>query len=362
MDVKELFQENIYGYAPLKPHNAVYKTQCIDENAYGGKAYMYETNIRFSLAGEAMHVLSIIPKHTCVGHFLTLNSFGNHTASDNENITISEAFFASENAEKQGLDIPQEYVPRGFHAARFCVDDIIEAGFGFITCHESDIRPDHPSQAFQFPNYDHLPFEHESYPGVIMHWAWGLMRIKDFIDSDDFPSPVKQTIVTGHSRRGKAAFVAGAFDPRFAAIIPHQSGTFGVSPSVKNHGETIKQINDAFPHWFCKKAKIYNDEAVHLPVEQFDLLTLCFPRPFMAANALQDHWADPDGAFTMLKKIMPLYIKEGYSAVSQNEYDEKIGDLSHEDRLCYFIREGEHGLTQEDWHAFIAFARHHLNG
>ena len=360
MDVKELFQENIYGYAPLTPHHGIYNTRCIDENAYGGTARMYETEIKFAVAGPAMHVLSIIPKDVCLGHFLTLNSFGNHTVCDNENITVSSDFISPENAVKQGLCMTLKAAPRGFHASRFCARDIVAAGFGFMTCHESNIRPDHADKPFHFSDYDHLPNTHASYPGLIMHWAWGLMRIMDFVMSNEFHHDEKKIFVTGHSRRGKAAFLAGAFDARFAAIMPHQSGTFGVSPSVKNHGETVEEINTAFPHWFCHKAKTYNGDEARLPVEQYDLLSLCAPRPFLAANALQDHWSDPDGAFAMLKKIMPFYVHDGFKAVSQQYYDEKIGEVIHDDRLNYYIREGGHGLTQDDWRAFITFARHHF--
>src|SRR5262249_30734320 len=51
--------------------------------------------------------------------------------------------------------------------------------------------------------------------GLLRGWAWGVSRIVDYLEND--PSIDKsKLIVTGVSRNGKAALVAGAFDDRLS--------------------------------------------------------------------------------------------------------------------------------------------------
>lgn len=53
-------------------------------------------------------------------------------------------------------------------------------------------------------------------------WAWGVSRIVDALELVQATSgiDVKRLGVTGCSRNGKGAFIAGAFEPRIALTIP----------------------------------------------------------------------------------------------------------------------------------------------
>ena len=84
----------------------------------------------------------------------------------------------------------------------------------------------------------------------------------------------RRIVVTGHSRTGKAALVAAAFDERIALAIPHQAGCGGSAPSRARIAigkpyntldtpqtkppETVANINDKFPHWFNARFKEFN--------------------------------------------------------------------------------------------------------
>ena len=113
--------------------------------------------------------------------------------------------------------------------------------------------------------------------------------------------------VVGHSRLGKAAIVAGAFDDRFAVVIPHQAGCGGTAPSRGTVGESVKQINDRFPHWFNAKFKTYNDDTDRLPFDQNALVAPAVPRAVLFTNAADDTWANPEGQFQVLKAAAPVY-------------------------------------------------------
>ncbi|MGP3961139.1 glucuronyl esterase domain-containing protein [Nonomuraea sp. 3N208] len=65
--------------------------------------------------------------------------------------------------------------------------------------------------------------------GLLLAWGWGVSRIIDVIEqSDGSILQADATGVTGCSRFGKGAFVAGAFDQRIALTMPIESGSAGV--------------------------------------------------------------------------------------------------------------------------------------
>src|SRR5262249_44825418 len=96
--------------------------------------------------------------------------------------------------------------------------------------------------------------------GTIATWAWGIHRAIDYLVTDK-ELDAKRIIVVGHSRLGKAALLAAAFDERIALAIPHQAGCGGTAPSRTNNpkAETVKRINTSFPHWFNATFKEFND-------------------------------------------------------------------------------------------------------
>ena len=66
--------------------------------------------------------------------------------------------------------------------------------------------------------------------GMLIAWAWGLSRIIDVIEASGSQLIDPRAIgVTGCSRNGKGAFIAGAFDERVALTLPLESGMAGVA-------------------------------------------------------------------------------------------------------------------------------------
>src|SRR5262249_47028783 len=112
--------------------------------------------------------------------------------------------------------------------------------------------------------------------GAIAAWAWGLQRVVDYLVTDrDIDK--NRIAVVGHSRLGKTALLAAAFDERIALAIPHQAGCGGTAPSRGKIGESVKQINDRFPHWFNGTFKEFNDRPDRLPFDQQCLVALAAP-------------------------------------------------------------------------------------
>jgi hypothetical protein len=179
----------------------------------------------------------------------------------------------------------------------------------------------------------------------------------DYLVTDPDVDP-KRIAVVGHSRNGKTALLAAAFDERIALAIPHQAGCGGTAPSRGTIGESVKQINDRFPHWFNAEFKKFNDQPDKLPFDQHCLVALMAPRPVLLSNAQEDQWANPAGQFEVLLAAEPVYrlLKAGGLDAKQMPPLGKLVDS----KLGYFIRPGKHSMTREDWLVFLDFADRHL--
>ena len=74
--------------------------------------------------------------------------------------------------------------------------------------------------------------------GALRAWAWGASRALDYFETDKSVD-AKQVGIEGHSRYGKAALVAMAYDPRFAIAYISSSGEGGAKLFRRNFGEQI---------------------------------------------------------------------------------------------------------------------------
>jgi hypothetical protein len=193
--------------------------------------------------------------------------------------------------------------------------------------------------------------------GTIAAWAWGIQRAIDYLVTDSDVDAAR-IIVVGHSRLGKTALLAAAFDERVAIAIPLQAGCGGTSPSRGKVGESVKQINDRFPHWFDGAFKEFNAHPDRLPFDQHCLIALMAPRPVLLANAVEDSWANPAGQFDMLKAVAPVYRLLGAGGLEAKEMP-AVGKLSG-GKLGYYIREGKHSMTRQDWRIFADYADRQL--
>src|SRR5262249_18290586 len=140
--------------------------------------------------------------------------------------------------------------------------------------------------------------------------------------------------------------------------IPLQAGCGGPSPSRGTVGESVKQINDRFPHWFNGAFKEFNKKTDRLPFHQHCLITLMAPKPVLLNNEVEEPSANPEGQFQMLQAAEPVYRLLGAVGLEDKKMP-KVGKLSA-GTLGYYIREGKHSMTPGDWKIFVDFADRHL--
>lgn len=107
-------------------------------------------------------------------------------------------------------------------------------GYAVIEYDNNTIAADNASRTGIF--YELYPYGRtwDTQTGVLLAWSWGVSKILDVIESDAAGarelniSPIN-TIVSGVSRNGKAAAVAGAFEPRIKVTVPASSGAGGMA-------------------------------------------------------------------------------------------------------------------------------------
>ena len=189
--------------------------------------------------------------------------------------------------------------------------------------------------------------------GVLSSWSYACSKVLDYITTREEFDETK-TAVIGHSRGGKTALLTGAIDERFYLIISNDSGNSGAALSRGIIGESIKDIVDRFPYWFCENYKKYRDRESDLPFDQHLLIALQAPRYCYIASASKDEWADPEGEFRSSKLASHFY--EIYGVKGLVVPNKIKNDVSYnEGRLAYHCRSGIHDLTVFDWNCYMDY-------
>jgi len=141
--------------------------------------------------------------------------------------------------------------------------------------------------------------------GLLMAWAWGVSRIIDVIEqSGGSILKADDTGVTGCSRFGKGAFVAGAFDQRIPLTMPVESGTDGVPILRGVPGESGAQpLGEAFGEqpWVGDAFNTFTSNPDMLPVDTHEIVGMVAPRGlFVMENPHIDWLAATSGSVAAL--------------------------------------------------------------
>jgi len=246
------------------------------------------------------------------------------------------------------------------------VPDNIDHGFATAAFYAGDVDPDDQNDDFRngiHPLFDIDQPRTDVSWGCISSWAFAASRVLDYLST---ASSLRQrvdatkVVVIGHSRGGKTALWAAAQDERFVMAVSNNSGCTGAALSRRKadgrHGETVAQINEVFPNWFCGNYRIYNNNEEALPVDQHMLLALIAPRALCVASATEDDWADPEGEYLSLHAAAPAWslLFEGDASTT---LPDKQPDWFQTEKLSYHLRPGDHDLLVYDWHRYMSMAR-----
>jgi hypothetical protein len=350
----------MFGRAPGRPDGLTFTLEDRDGAALGGKAVRKQVAI--NVRGLTFHLLLYLPANAPrpVPVFVSLGFGPNQTVSADPGITLRGTWAQNKETGRVEVQAPQE-PSRGSAASRWPVETILGRGFGLATVYYGDIEPDVAGAMRLGVRGTYLKPD-QSAPaadewGAIAAWAWGLSRIADYLETDR-DVDARRLAVVGHSRLGKTALWAGAVDPRFGIVISNDSGEGGAAISRRVFGETVADLNNRFPHWFCGNYKAFSGREPEMPFDAHMLLALAAPRPLYVASASEDQWADPKGEF-----LAAVAASEVYQLLGRNGIGTRVmppADHPAGDTVRYHLRTGKHDITAYDWQQFLEFAARHF--
>ncbi len=216
-------------------------------------------------------------------------------------------------------------------------EEIVKRGYIVADYNRTDLDPDRkatvgPAQT-AYTDYDWA---------TLAVWAWGGMRVIDYLLTLDVVDK-KRIAFTGHSRGGKTALLAGAFDERIALVAPNGSGCGGAGcyRYEGENAESLEQITNPrrFSYWFHPRFREFADKETKLPFDQHFLKALVAPRALISVDALGDLWANPYGAQQSHRGAKPVF-----------------DFLGAGDKLGIYYRKGGHSQSKDDWRTLVDFA------
>lgn len=357
-ELQALFAHYMYGPIPPRPPQPRMKVAAEHRDFLDGQATLRLVTIETDSAPHAPRIdlMLVIPNQRTgpAPVFLTMDFCGNHAITADARVPLARTWMGqfckgcSDNAATEAS--------RGTQAVDWPLAEMVRRGYALAAFYSGDVDPDRAEASdglYAWLAGGDPGRNNPTNRGTIAAWAWGFHRCVDYLVTDH-DLDARHIAALGHSRNGKTALLAAAYDERIAMAFPHQAGCGGSAPSRGKTGESVKAINDRFPHWFNAQFKQFNDATDRLPFDQNGLLALCAPRPVLFSAAEGDQWANPAGQFEVLKAADPVYRLlgvEGISVQAMPPARQLVGN-----RLGYYIRDGKHSMTADDWKVFMDFA------
>jgi hypothetical protein len=349
-EVGERLQQQIYGSIPRLTPLRVTERRAVASDRLGAAAIVEHWQVELVDARGPMRfgLFLILPRAAAPRAIILAQLFRRPPFFVDR---IEQALVADTSAQRRsrlGDAMLEIVLGRHIHAPPF--EQVVQGGFGIALYCPGDIVPDHKERAPAILERLSASPNADERAGALAGWAALTSAVRRLLNEDERVggAPI---VAWGHSRHGKAALLAAAFDQGFAGVIAHQSGRFGASLTHGGSGEGPTQIARAYPHWFC--ARFHNETLHRWPhdVDQHQLLALIAPRPILLGNGRRDFWADPEGAFRAARAASEAFTTYGQPGLLQLESSRP----NLEGGIAFFTRAGGHGVNGADWRYFLAF-------
>lgn len=295
-DKKRLLEElssRIYGTIPERPTHLSDDFVSEDKHFAAGKAVLKRIKLICDFEGRKKEIpLSVIaPVGKEIQKFIVYLSYDSN--------------------------IPSRYLP---------CEEIIDRGYALAILDHSVITKFDGDFKGGIGTHIKITRKRKDAPSKIALWAWGIMRVVDYLCDLDYADKDRIT-VAAHSLLGKAALLACAFDERIKIVIANDSLNMGFA-------KPMEQVAEEYPYLFCPRY-IELVERGEASADQGMLLKLCADRRILVGASEDDPRSNPEGELEQLKSL----IADGYS----------------KDNFYYHSRHGSHYLSRDDWNAFLDY-------
>lgn len=354
--LRQAFQEQIYGLMPNLPAAVVEARETLKLEEVG-KATVEQWTVRLGEGQKALryHLVMAFPAGKAKAPLIIAQLFcGLRSAIPERPESVWEdPAVVPEMCRNSTLD-PVAKLILGKRINGPDIAEVTDHGYALALLYPAEVVPDEQEGAQAALSRIHPDQAYAVRGGALAAWAELFSRTLDAVGGDPRIDPAR-TAIWGHSRHGKAALLAAAFDPRFAAVISHQSGRGGASLTRSSVGESVAEITKTYGYWF---GYAYRSQTgpVTLTIDQHQLIALIAPRPLFLGSGMSDAWSDPAGAFRAAQGADPVYELFGSPGLTVSDltsFDPKAG-------IAFWTRGGGHGVTTADWKAFLEFLDHAL--
>jgi hypothetical protein len=167
--------------------------------------------------------------------------------------------------------------------------------------------------------YDLYGSDHSA--GAMAAWSWGVSRLIDALaQTPDARIDADRLGITGCSRNGKGAIVAGAFDDRIKLTLAQESGSGGaagwrISDSQRAAGQNVQTLRQIVTEnvWFTDSFKQFGEAAARLPFDQHEVMGLIAPRALLVVENTSMEWLGNESAWRTALAAREIWTALGHA-------------------------------------------------
>lgn len=165
-------------------------------------------------------------------------------------------------------------------------------------------------------------------------WVWGVSRVIDALETTSAAQiNTSKLAVTGCSRNGKGALMAGAFETRIALTIPQESGSGGdacwrLSKYEESQGSQVQTATQIITEnvWFSSNFANYVNNLNQLPYDHHLLIAMVAPRGIVAYENTDYVWLSPLSNWGCASGARPVFQALG---IQDNFGFQQVGGHGH---------------------------------